>query len=414
MNHTSLGQRIRMARKEQGLTQHDLAQGIVTSSMICQIENGKAFPSYHVLSSLAERLGKPIEFFVSDTDATKRLRSSYTLAKALMEAGSYEKAYSLLKSIEDAHVTDPDEFHLTLSECCRKLGKYEEATLPLDTMLTEAQHHGQHKRAFTLLVRLGDIAETSGQHQLALYRWHKAYDLLEKIEVDPMEKNRLLTSMGVTYYKLEAVEEALTYLQIAYNQRETFVSLEELGQMYLMLSLSYRDKNDYAQASYFSDQAYTIFKSMTNRRMSTDVKRSLAVLLSKQGQFDEAMNLLHECLCEYEQQHDPFHIGLARLELAAVLHHAGHLTDAIAQMNDALPLLAHDELESARAHRLLADLHHAQRDLEGAIAHLNRSVQLYQKQGDSVGMVEAMNLSVALFKEWDQVTQHRMGAGATA
>lgn len=391
------------------MTQHDLAQGIVTSSMICQIENGKAFPSYHVLSALAERLGKPIEFFVSDTDATKRQRSTYTLAKALMESGSFEKAYELLKSIDGTPVAEPEDFQLTLSDCCRRLGKYDEATLPLETLLAAAQHGGNHKRSFSLLVRLGDIAESSGQHQLALYHWQKAFDLLDKVEVDASESNRLLTSMGITYYKLEAVEEALKYLQLAYDRRKEFMTLEELGQMYLMLSLSYRDNNDHANAAYFSDQAYTIFKSMTSLRMTTDIKRSLGVLLGKQGEADESLRLLQECLEHYAAAHDPYNIAVTRMEMATVQHLNGQIDLAIANLTDVLGVLEANELVAARAHRLLADMHHAKLDIMTAIQHLNSSIQLYQKQGDSVGMVEAMNLSVTLYKEWDALTLSRFG-----
>ena len=404
MNNTSLGQRIRMARKELGMTQHELAEGIVTSSMICQIENGKAFPSYPVLSGLAARMNKPIEYFVSDTDAAKHHRSSFTLAKALMASGSYEKAYSLLKSIQDNGQSDTEDFHLTLSECCQHLGKYEAAAAQLDEMLTVAISQGDHKRAFTLLQRLGEVAEAGGQHQLSLYHWQKALETLDKTDIEPATRSRLLTLIGNTYYKLGYVEEALQYLQQAYELRETFLSLEELGSMYLSLALSYRDSNDLQKASYFSEQAYTIFKSVTNMKMTTDVKRSLAVVLAKQGQGGEALEILNECIEIYSRSQDTYNIARTQIEMAHVHQLGGEIERAMDMIIQAMPLLEADEVETARAHRLLADLHHARGSLPDAVTHLNRSVQLYQKQGDSVGMMEAMNLSVELYKQWEMQT----------
>jgi tetratricopeptide (TPR) repeat protein len=410
MNHTTLGQRIRLARKEKSMTQHDLANGIVTSSMICQIENGKAFPSYQVLSALAERLEKPIEYFVSDTDATKRQRSTYTLAKALMAAGSYEKAYALLKSLQDATLSEPEDFWLTFSECCQFLGKYEEASLPLDNLLSVAMSQQNYKQMFELLKRLGDIAAASGQYQLALYHWQKAYDLLEKTTVEGALKSKLLLSMGVTYYKMEMVEEALSLLQRAYNEREAFASLEELGRMYLALALSYREKNDFQKATYFSEQAHTLFKSVANLQMTIDVKRSLAVVLARQGRVEEALPMLYECIENYSRHNDVYNIGLTQLELATVLHQTGQTEHAIPLLEETLEIFAGHELERARAHRLLADMYHMRRDLQGAVTHLNRSVHLYQKLGDSVGMVEAMNLSVQLYKEWERHTGNLFSA----
>jgi transcriptional regulator with XRE-family HTH domain len=44
-------------RTERGLTQYQLAKGIVTQSMLCQIERGKTMPSRETLIQLAQRLG---------------------------------------------------------------------------------------------------------------------------------------------------------------------------------------------------------------------------------------------------------------------------------------------------------------------------------------------------------------------
>jgi transcriptional regulator with XRE-family HTH domain len=44
-------------RTQRGLTQYQLAKGIVTQSMLCQIERGKTMPSRETLIQLAQRLG---------------------------------------------------------------------------------------------------------------------------------------------------------------------------------------------------------------------------------------------------------------------------------------------------------------------------------------------------------------------
>lgn len=409
MNNSSLGQRIRQARKELKMTQHDLADGIVTSSMICQIENGKAFPSYPVLSALSERLSKPIEFFVSDTDATKRQRSSYTLAKALMASGSYEKAYTLLKSLQDMPLSDPEDFQMTFSECCQQLGKYEEAAAPLDDMLMSAKNAGDFKQMVNILFRLGEIAEHGNQYQLALYHWEKAYELLERVDIDAQVRSKLLTAMGNTQYKLGYVQEAVTLLQQAYEQREAFQSLEELGKMYLTLSLSYREAHELNHAAEFSDRALTIFKSLQNMHLATDVKRSMGILLAKQGQFDEALVLFEECIDTYTRAYDSFHVGLTQLEKAIALQLHGRLDDAIALMQNALTMLSSDEMEAARAHHLLAEMFHKKGDIANAIHHLNHALTAYQKQGQSVAMMQAMNLSVTLYEDWEKLRLKKYG-----
>ena len=59
-----LGQRIRAARLEAGLSQRQLCGEVITRNMLSQIENGSARPSMDTLQYLAAQLGKPVSFFL--------------------------------------------------------------------------------------------------------------------------------------------------------------------------------------------------------------------------------------------------------------------------------------------------------------------------------------------------------------
>ena len=61
-----LGQRLRQARQEAGLSQRQLCGDTITRNMLSQIENGSARPSMDTLRYLAARLGKPISWFLEE------------------------------------------------------------------------------------------------------------------------------------------------------------------------------------------------------------------------------------------------------------------------------------------------------------------------------------------------------------
>lgn len=65
-----LGQRLRQARIEQGLSQRQLCGDVITRNMLSQIENGSARPSMDTLSYLSARLNKPISFFLEEDGAS--------------------------------------------------------------------------------------------------------------------------------------------------------------------------------------------------------------------------------------------------------------------------------------------------------------------------------------------------------
>ena len=61
-----LGEKIRQARQEAGLSQRQLCGDMITRNMLSQIENGSANPSMATLRYLADRLGKTVSFFLQE------------------------------------------------------------------------------------------------------------------------------------------------------------------------------------------------------------------------------------------------------------------------------------------------------------------------------------------------------------
>ena len=98
-----LGEKIRQARLAMGLSQRQLCGEEITRNMLSLIENGGAKPSVKTLRLLAERLGKPMSYFLDDTapDPGQLLTSSEHLRKArqALEAGKDLYARQLLEGI---------------------------------------------------------------------------------------------------------------------------------------------------------------------------------------------------------------------------------------------------------------------------------------------------------------------------
>ena len=59
-----MGELLRQARLEAGLTQRELCGERITRNMLSQIENGAARPSMATLQYLADALGKPVSYFL--------------------------------------------------------------------------------------------------------------------------------------------------------------------------------------------------------------------------------------------------------------------------------------------------------------------------------------------------------------
>ncbi len=90
-----LGQKIRTARLEAGLSQRQLCGDTITRNMLSLIEHGSAKPSMTTLQILAGRLGKPVSFFLDEEAVTSPNQALMARLRGAWEAGDWEGALEL-------------------------------------------------------------------------------------------------------------------------------------------------------------------------------------------------------------------------------------------------------------------------------------------------------------------------------
>ncbi len=95
-----LGQRLRQARLEAGLSQRQLCGETITRNMLSQIENGTAKPSMATLGILAQRLGKPISFFLEEEAVTSPNQSVMDRARRAFAAGEHDRTLGELSNYQ--------------------------------------------------------------------------------------------------------------------------------------------------------------------------------------------------------------------------------------------------------------------------------------------------------------------------
>ncbi len=143
-----LGQKLRLARQEAGLSQRQLCGEVITRNMLSQIENGSAKPSMETLRYLAGRLGKSVSFFL-DEDAV--LSPNCKVMEQAREAFGKQDAAALRTAL-DGYQSPDDVF-----EEERKL-------LTIRCLVLEAEEAYQNGRdlyAEDLLNRAEETARTA-------------------------------------------------------------------------------------------------------------------------------------------------------------------------------------------------------------------------------------------------------------
>lgn len=113
----NVGEKIRSLRLSKLMTQAELAGGQITRNMLSAIEHGSALPSLSTALYLAERLGVPVGYLLSEESeefSYRRMANIANIRRAFAE-GDFAGCLSLLHSVF-GESTD-DELALIAAEC---------------------------------------------------------------------------------------------------------------------------------------------------------------------------------------------------------------------------------------------------------------------------------------------------------
>ena len=147
-----LGEKIRAARLEAGLSQRQLCGGVITRNMLSQIENGAARPSMDTLRYLAEQLGKSVSYFLEDQAVTSPNQERMLLARSAFEAGDPAAALEQLAGYRQPDPVFDREYYLLLALCRMAMARVAAADgrLPYaQALLDQTAQAGVHTPYYT-------------------------------------------------------------------------------------------------------------------------------------------------------------------------------------------------------------------------------------------------------------------------
>ncbi|MDI3257462.1 MAG: tetratricopeptide repeat protein [Kyrpidia sp.] len=396
----SLGWKIREARKARGLTQQLLADGIVTVSMVSQIESDKAMPSYRVLRALADRLGLPLEHFLSDVALQTRQNALYKLAQGKMEAGMVEEAIPILQDLlQKSPLCVPSwKLRMDLAECLIRTEQWEQAEGILEGLVEELDGQTEPCAMVRCLDRLAQVRFHLRRTSLAIYHWEKACEWMER---DPHLFDTLCSEvyyhLGIAYARVGRLEEAGQVLAKAFAavQKDPV----ETGKVTLHLADVLHEMGEDRKACQYAERAMRLFEHVRRQKLYLDIKMRYARYYGSLGKVADSMYMLKECAEEYRSAGHRAEWLDTLFHMALLSFQNGNSAEAEATCRQALQFAEAGSGEEARILRLLAQVLLEHGDLEEAVAHLERAVSVWQTRGDEEQLSDAYPDLVELYRK---------------
>lgn len=378
-----LGARIRRARQELGVTLATLAGSDLSRPFINQIELGRAQPSMRTLQIIAQRLQRPVEYFLQDPEvSTTALELALAEAETRIRQGDHARAESLMTGLLSRSHIPVDvrmRAQLILAEVKLRLGQMEVA-LPL---LHEARISAETRKSMAITVEIYDrigsahyllrqMSEASRWFERALNTYGSA------TVIEPLLKARVLGHRANMHYLAGQPQDAILAYQAAIAAAEGVLDMQGMAGIYEGLAMSYQQTGQAERALNYAQRSLRLFEALQDVRMSAQLRNNMAEIMLEQGQTAEAERLFIEGARQLQEVGDRAarpHLLAGAAESALLL---GKLDEARTRIEAALAAAeqSNDPLCRMAAERVSGRVAHALGLEKESRIHFERALQL--------------------------------------
>jgi tetratricopeptide (TPR) repeat protein/DNA-binding XRE family transcriptional regulator len=360
---------VKQARLEAGLSLGQVARGDISRTAIYFVETGKAKPSMETLQLIAERTGRPLDYFlVSPVSEGPSPSMAIIEIERLIAVGDNVGAAALGESALGQHL-DPSkvaqiQFHMAMA--------YLRLSQPLVARRLASAARVYFEQTGDLLM----TAECLGSEATAAYVLEDpiALNLVEGglatcrllNPVPRTTESRLLMVLGNVHFMNQDWEAAIEAYQQAVAVGDSVHDLRRLSFLYSGLSAAYQELGQLEQAGRFAQRALNIHQTLNDQLSLARSENNLGVLLARAGDIVTARPHLDRSLRLFDQagvEVGKANVVLSLAELALAKHDLAE-ADRLAQEACDLAERLSEFATVAEAHYWMAKVAEARGDEE--------------------------------------------------
>jgi tetratricopeptide (TPR) repeat protein len=389
----TLGERVRTARREVGISQAQLAGDELTKGFISQIESGLVRPSIRSLQHIASRLGKPLDYFLGDEPlaATKRAAFHRLAAEAAAERLEWsavdEQATAGLAVTAD--VVERATFIRLLANAALYQDRREAAFDRVSQGLALLDVAKNPADVAKLLYVRGSAYGDAGQLAAATDDFESVRDIVERYEVlDPRLRARLAVALGTMYRRLGRTTKAIASYESALATASRANELKLAAQGFMGVAVSHFDAGDLDSAILSYERALDLFERVADTSFELRVRQSLASIHFQLGHVDQARDLADRAIARAAEVGDEHSGAVLQLVRARVLLSEGGAAEAKRIATEAERLLdsVGDRIQRAHALRVVAAASEALGEAAEADRAFKEAIELLSSIDDRADM----------------------------
>lgn len=296
MEILSLGEKIKIRRKNLNMTLKDLAGDRITPGQISLVESGKSNPSMDLLEYLALALNTSVEYLMEseETQAEKVcvyyeniaeahiLNNEFQLGEQFLEnAMYYAEKYNL-----DYRKARNLYLRAIISMSKEEMGLAQQYFLASNAIFIKLNHQEEVVKTY---LKLGKITLSLNAYHSSCSYFQQAEKVFQDNNIgDDFLLGQIYYFTALIYFRLDDIDKSINYSYLAKEKFEEINNRKQYAKTLLLLSKEYIKKEDLNNAIKYSEKSLEIFRENDEKEYIGDIENDLGKLFYEFENIEES------------------------------------------------------------------------------------------------------------------------------
>lgn len=314
---------IKQARLDAGLSLGQVARGDISRTAVYFVETGKAKPSMETLRLIADRTGKPLDFFLAEPVSSPLPAAELAVLEHLLAAGDNVGAAARGEHLLGQRLDAESEARVKLIAALAYLRLAQ--PVPGRRYARAARNYFAHSGDRLMEAEaLGTEAQAAQlmQEATALPLAESALEVLRSVKSYPdAAESRLLAILAQVQVSQQMWSESIETYEKAIAAGGVVQDLRRLSLMYSGLSLALERSGQISEATRYVQKAITIHETLHDRLSLARSLDNLGSMLTRLNEFGSAREHIQRAIQIFEEEgvetgKGNLVLGLAELDFA--------------------------------------------------------------------------------------------------
>ncbi len=383
---------VKQARLEAGLSLGQVARGDISRTAIYFVETGKAKPSMETLRLIADRTGRPIDYFLSEPSSAPIAEDEFARLEAMLARGDNVGAAARSEHLLGQHVDAESAARIKLIAALAYLRLAQPAPGRRYASAARAYFEGRGDDLMTAEA-LGTEAQAAylTRDPSALAIAEAAIEKLHSVQPYPASTAaRLQMILGGVFLNEGRWEEAIQTYEQSIAAEDVVQDLHRLSLVYSGISIAHKESGHIHEATRYAQKAMTIHETLNDRLSLARSLNNLGYLLVGVHEYASARRHIERAIAIFDEegietQKANFILSLCEVELAQDnLEEAERLAREAAELAGQLG----ERTTEAEAHVWLGKVAVERRDDVQADAEFTKAISIAESVGSGVRLIQ--------------------------